>query len=57
MEEVSSLFSQISVKIIELHKCSSKDFLNLKKDFQSYYKITSGDEHEMDVIEDGGEEI
>ncbi|MFP4046918.1 MAG: hypothetical protein ACLFT4_04060 [Bacteroidales bacterium] len=41
LEEISSLFSNIDEKIIELHKYSSEDFLNLNKDFQAYHKITS----------------
>jgi len=38
VKEISSLFRRIDEQIIELHKCSSDDFLGLNGDFKSCYK-------------------
>ncbi|MFW5657948.1 MAG: hypothetical protein ACOCYF_00715 [Bacteroidota bacterium] len=38
LEEISSIFSGIDDKIIQLHKCSSNDFLELNEHFKGYYK-------------------
>ncbi|MBN1990797.1 MAG: hypothetical protein JW783_15445 [Bacteroidales bacterium] len=38
VKEISSLFRRIDEQIIELHKCSSDDFLGLNGDFKSCYR-------------------
>ncbi len=38
IKEVVKIFSVIDEQIIELHKCSSDDFLGLNADFKQYYK-------------------
>lgn len=38
VKEISSIFVRIDDQIIDLHKCSSDDFLGLNADFKKYYK-------------------
>ena len=38
VKDISSIFFRIDEQIIELHNCSSEDFLGLNADFKKYYK-------------------
>lgn len=40
IKEISSIFTKIDEQIIDLHKCSSDDFLGLSTDFKKYYNYS-----------------
>lgn len=42
IKEISSIFINIDEQIIDLHKCSSDDFLGLSTDFKKYYNYSKG---------------
>ena len=42
IKEISLIFSKIDDQIIDLHKCSSDDFLGLSSDFKRYYSNSKG---------------
>lgn len=42
IREISSIFIKIDEQIIDLHKCSSDDFLGLSTDFKKYYNYSKG---------------
>lgn len=42
IKEISSIFTNIDEQIIDLHKCSSDDFLGLSTDFKKYYNLSKG---------------
>lgn len=42
IREISSIFNKIDDQIIDLHKCSSDDFLGLSTDFKRYYSNSKG---------------
>ncbi len=42
IKEISSIFSNIDEQIIDLHKCSSDDFLGLSTDFKKFYNHSKG---------------
>lgn len=42
IKEISLVFNKIDDQIIDLHKCSSDDFLGLSTDFKRYYSNSKG---------------
>lgn len=42
IKEISSIFTNIDEQIIDLHKCSSDDFLGLSTDFKKFYNHSKG---------------
>ncbi len=42
IKEISLIFNKIDDQIIDLHKCSSDDFLGLSTDFKRYYNNSKG---------------
>jgi hypothetical protein len=50
MKEVIDIFSRIDGQIVDLHKCSSDDFLGLNADFKNYFKQSK-------IISDNATEI
>jgi LysM repeat protein len=50
LKEVIDIFSRIDGQIVDLHKCSSDDFLGLNSDFKNYFKQSK-------VISDNASEI
>jgi len=42
IKEISSIFTKIDEQIIDLHNCSSEDFMGLHTDFKKYYNHSKG---------------